>query len=95
MSRVEGLVTSRLSQEGQRLYFNISVVSGDARLFTVLPYIDAAGTLAFTLAPNQHGAAQLAAILSDEGGTAFGGADRSLGSPALFTIRVSTPHPTP
>ena len=40
-------------EEGQRLYFNLSVVSGDAQLFSVLPVIDAAGTLAFELAPHQ------------------------------------------
>jgi len=81
-------------EEAQRLFFNLSVVGGDAQLFTVLPRISASGTLAFTLAPGQHGSAHLAAILSDDGGTFFGGRDRSLGSPALLSIRV-LPVPVP
>ena len=81
-------------EEAQRLFFNCTVVVGDPALFARLPRLDAAGTLSFALAPGQHGAARVAVVLADDGGTALGGEDTAPGGPQYLTVRA-LPRPAP
>lgn len=55
-------------------------------LFSVQPAVASDGTLTFTLAPDAYGVANVTLTLSDDGGTANGGADTS--APQTFVIDV-------
>ena len=73
-------------EAGQALAFTLSV--DVPALFTVPPALDpATGTLTFTPAEDQQGTATIQVSLSDDGGTADGGADTS--APQTFTLTTS------
>jgi hypothetical protein len=76
-------------EAGQKLHFVIQTNSNSG-LFAVPPAIAPDGTLTFTPAPNADGSAQITIALSDDGGTALGGADTS--SPLVFGITVTKQH---
>lgn len=74
-----GIGAGATNEVGQILTFTLTT-DNDA-LFAVKPSIDpATGTLSYVLAPNANGYANIQARLSDDGGTANGGDDTSLGS---------------
>jgi len=64
------------SESGQVLTFVLT--SNNASLFSAGPAISASGTLSFTPAANVSGTASVEIYLKDDGGTAFGGVDRSV-----------------
>jgi hypothetical protein len=70
---------------GQVLTFNVS--TDNDPLFAVLPAIDASGELTYTPATDTTGSATVTVTLSDNGGTANGGADTSAAQ--NFTITVN------
>ncbi len=69
------------------LGYTLSGVSNPA-LFTVLPSIDANGTLTYTSAPNVYGSSSFTIKVKDSGGTANGGVDTS--TTQTFTINVTS-----
>lgn len=70
-------ITKGATNEGtQNLTFEISV--DKPGLFTTLPSIDAAGNLTFETKPNVSGDVELTVTLKDDGGTAYGGKDKSI-----------------
>jgi VCBS repeat-containing protein len=77
--------------EGQTLTFNLS--NDNNGLFAVQPAIAADGTLSFTPAADANGSATVTVTLSDDGGTANGGADTSASS--QFTINVTPVNDAP
>jgi VCBS repeat-containing protein len=77
--------------ETQTLTFAVSNDNGP--LFSVAPAIAADGTLTFTPAANASGSATVTVSLSDDGGTANGGAD-SFG-PTTFQITVNAVNDAP
>jgi Big-like domain-containing protein/PKD domain-containing protein len=80
-------------EEGQTLAFNITG-NTNASLFSTQPAIDpATGTLTYTAAANAYGIATITVTLSDNGGTANGGADTS--APQTFTITVTPVNDAP
>jgi choice-of-anchor A domain-containing protein len=63
-------------EAGQSMSF--AVATDNPGLFSTLPTIDGStGDLAFSVAPDQHGTANLVVVLSDDGGVANGGDDSS------------------
>jgi VCBS repeat-containing protein len=56
---------------------SFAVSASDTSLFAVQPAIDGTGTLTFTPAADANGTATISVSLSDDGGTADGGADTS------------------
>ncbi|NQV25186.1 MAG: hypothetical protein HQ518_12550, partial [Rhodopirellula sp.] len=70
----------------------VNVISG-ASLFSVLPRIDAAGTLTYTPAANASGMASLSVTLSDDGGIARNGQNTSV--PQAFTITINAVNDAP
>ncbi|KAF0170930.1 MAG: Uncharacterized protein FD161_4449 [Limisphaerales bacterium] len=65
---------------------NYAVSSTNAALFSVVPAVDAAGTLTFTPAPNVSGTALVTVTAQDNGGTLNGGQDASPGVSFLITV---------
>ncbi|MBI4660184.1 MAG: hypothetical protein HY735_15195 [Verrucomicrobia bacterium] len=93
---VQAAFTQNLSsgppnESGQTITFNVS--NDNNGLFSVQPAIDANGTLTFTPAPNQNGSAIVTVALSDDGGTANGGANTSTGP--TFSINVTAVNDAP
>ena len=84
---VSGFATGITAVElGQVLTFNVTT-DNDA-LFDVLPAIDpTTGDLTYTLAADVFGSATVTVTLTDDGGTANGGADTS--APQTFDITVT------
>lgn len=80
-----------IDEAGQALTF-IVTTTNDA-MFAVLPAIDTAGNLTFTLAPNTTSNATITVILKDKGGTVNSGVDTSL--PQTFTISVTPVNDPP
>jgi len=78
-------------ESGQTLTFSLTNNTNNA-LFSVQPAINAAGTLTYTPAANAFGSATLTFELSDNGGTANGGDDRSSQS---FTITINSVNDAP
>jgi Bacterial Ig domain len=72
-------------ESGQTLTFSAS--NDNNALFAVQPSISPSGVLTFTPASNAFGSATVTVTLSDNGGTANGGADTSAAQ--TFTITVS------
>ncbi len=70
------------------LAYTVSGVSNTA-LFAAggQPVVDSAGTLTYTLAPNQSGTAFFSVTVQDSGGTANGGVDTS--APQTFTLTAN------
>src|SRR5262249_10613431 len=77
---------------GQALTFNVTG-NTNAALFSVQPAIAADGTLTYTLAADANGSADITITLSDNGGTANGGADTS--APQTFKITVAPVNDAP
>lgn len=73
-------------ESGQTLSFGITG-NDNAGLFASGPTIDAAGNLSFTPAADAFGTANITVELSDDGGTANGGADTS--APVGFAITIN------
>src|SRR6185503_3988061 len=86
-----GFVPSACGDESsQTVHFNVS--NNNPGLFSAQPAISANGTLTYTPAANQCGAALVTVVAVDSGGTAFGGRDTS--PPQTFTINVAcAPNP--
>jgi hypothetical protein len=76
------------NESAQTLTFQVLSISNSG-LFSVLPAIDASGTLTFTGAPNTTGTAILTINLKDDGGTALGGQD--LSPPQMFNVTITPP----
>jgi hypothetical protein len=80
-------------ESGQSLTFNVTNNDNTA-LFSVQPAVDpTSGTLTYTPATNASGTANITLTLSDDGGTANGGADTS--APQTFVISVSAINHVP
>ncbi|MEO2163620.1 MAG: choice-of-anchor A family protein, partial [bacterium] len=72
-------------EAGQAMSF--SVATDNPGLFSVPPTVDAAsGDISFTVAPDQHGTANLFVVLSDDGGVANGGDDTSQPDSGVATL---------
>lgn len=80
------------AEAGQQVTFHI-VGNTQPSLFTAGPVISANGTLSYTPAVNTAGTATLTINLSDNGGTANGGADTSANQ--TFTITVNSVNDAP
>jgi hypothetical protein len=65
------------SSIGQLVTFHVQHVGGDITLFSLLPQIDAQGTLKYHLYDFRSGKVNFTATLVDDGGTEFSGVDRS------------------
>jgi hypothetical protein len=76
----------------QTLTFNVTN-NTNAALFSAQPAISAAGVLTYTPAANANGTATITITLSDNGGTANGGADTSAAQ--TFTITVNAVNDAP
>ena len=76
----------------QTLTFTVTGNTNPA-LFSAGPSISATGVLSYTPAANANGAATLAVVLRDSGGTADGGVDTS--APQTFTITVNAVNDAP
>jgi trimeric autotransporter adhesin len=74
------------NESDQTLTFNVTANSNPA-LFSDGPAIDSSGTLTYTPAADTTGTATITIELTDDGGTANGGADTS--DPATFEISVT------
>ncbi|HEX8619611.1 MAG TPA: Ig-like domain-containing protein, partial [Thermoanaerobaculia bacterium] len=72
---------------------SFSTFNTNNSLFAVQPAVAADGTLTFTLAANAFGSATVTVQVSDDGGTANGGADTS--APQSFTIHVTAVNDAP
>ncbi len=72
------------NEAGQSLTFLIA--NDNPALFSVLPAIDAlTGDLTYTMAPDEHGIANLDVAIMDDGGTANGGVDTSASQAVTLT----------
>ncbi|MES2933470.1 MAG: Ig-like domain repeat protein [Pseudomonadota bacterium] len=72
---------------------NFIVTNNNNALFSVQPTVGATGTLTYTLAANQNGAATVSVQIHDNGGTANGGVDTSIVQ--TFTITVTAVNDAP
>jgi hypothetical protein len=79
-------------EAGQGLTFN--VVNDNNGLFAVQPAIDASGELTYTPAADTTGSATVDVTLSDDGGTANGGADTSAAQNFTITVNAAGNGPT-
>lgn len=84
-------LSAGVGEGGQVLNFVIS--NDNNSLFTVQPFIDAAGNLSFKPAPDAWGSATVTAFVKDDGGTANGGVDQS--ATQTFTITVNPVNDAP
>jgi ELWxxDGT repeat protein len=73
----------------QKLAFQLN--ADHPEYFAAQPEVDASGKLTFTPALNAQGTAIVTIVLSDDGGTAGGGSDRS--APQVFSIQIAKQHP--
>ncbi len=89
------------NESGQKVKFIIQSVD-NPDLFAVLPSISPAdytslsganGNLTFTLKENAHGTALVSVLLQDDGGTAYGGIDKSVVK--TFVIKVNPVNDRP
>jgi hypothetical protein len=79
-----GISSGPANESGQAVSF--SVTTDNDALFSPLPAIDQTGTLTFRPAANANGSATVSVALSDDGGTANGGADLSAIRTFLITV---------
>jgi hypothetical protein len=86
-----GISAGPADESGQTLTFAVS--NDNNALFSVQPAISSTGVLTFTTAANAFGSASVTVTLSDDGGTANGGADTS--APQTFTITVNAVNDAP
>ena len=83
------IFAGRAYESGQNLTFAVTGNTNPS-LFSELPTLDPqSGDLHFTVAPGVRGLAAITVVLTDDGGTAGGGSDRSL--PQTFVIDVMIP----
>jgi len=87
-----GVSAGPANESGQTVTFNITGNSNPS-LFATGPSISSTGVLSFTLAADTFGSATITVTLSDDGGTASGGADTS--APQSFTITVNAVNDAP
>lgn len=73
------------NESGQTLTFTI-LSNDNSALFSTQPSIDSSGTLSFEAVADSSGTANLSLNLSDDGGTANGGADTSATVNLIITI---------
>jgi VCBS repeat-containing protein len=86
--------SSATDEAGQALSFLVTVTGTTGGLtFSQAPAISPTGTLTFTAAANSNGTATLSVVLTDDGGTANGGVDRS--DPRTVTIVVNAVNDPP
>jgi len=78
------IVPGPTNELAQQVFFLLA--ADNPALFTAQPAINASGTLAFALAPNANGTANVTVVLQDDGGIEYGGADTSL--PQIFSVTV-------
>jgi VCBS repeat-containing protein len=81
-----------VNEASQTVTFNVTANSNPT-LFSAAPSVSSNGTLTFTPAANANGSATVTLTLSDNGGTANGGADTS--APQTFTIDVNAVNDAP
>lgn len=74
-------------EAGQELSFQVT--HDNSALFVVPPALSPAGTLSFVTRPGVVGRARCSVVLTDSGGTANGGSDRS--APQSFVIEIVSP----
>ena len=86
-----GINPGQTTESRQLLQFLVS--SDNPALFASQPSLSADGTLSWQAAPNAFGTALVTVTLTDNGGTAAGGADRS--APVSFLITVLPVNDTP
>jgi hypothetical protein len=79
------------NEAGQRLTF--TVTNNNNALFAAQPAVTADGTLTYTPAADANGTAQVDVYLSDDGGTASGGIDKTAAQ--SFTITVTAVNDAP
>ena len=79
-----GIATGPADESGQALTFQVT--NDNNALFSAQPTMSAAGTLAFTPAPNANGSATLTIVLQDNGGTADGGQDTAAPQTLIITV---------
>lgn len=82
---VSGIGAGAPDEAGQRLDLAVTRVS-DPGLFSEVPILGADGTLRFTPAPGTSGTSLVVVTLTDDGGTAHGGDDRTS---RAFVVRVT------
>ncbi|MEL7448535.1 MAG: DUF4347 domain-containing protein [Pseudomonadota bacterium] len=73
-----------LDEAGQT--FTYTVTADNPDLFTIAPYIDADGTLNYTLADNAFGSAMLSITLTDSGDLANGGQNAAAGQAVMLRV---------
>jgi hypothetical protein len=79
------------NESSQTLTFTLT--NSNNGLFSSQPAIDASGTLTYTPAANANGSATVTVLLSDDGGTADGGADTTPSQ--TFTIAITPVNDAP
>ena len=70
---------------GQNITFSLTILSGDASIFMLLPTITADGILTFQLGGTQTGNVSFQVAVSDDGGTSNGGISTSY-KPLTFVV---------
>lgn len=88
-----GIAAGPANESNQIVTFNV-IGNTNPNLFIVAPAISPNGTLTYTLAPNATGSATITITLSDQGGTADGGANVST-PPQSFVISAAAVPDTP
>ena len=87
-----GISTGAANETTQTVQFQVTA-NTNTSLFSVLPTINAAGQLSYTLAPDAFGFADITVVIKDNGGTANGGIDTS--APQTFRINVAPLNDAP
>ncbi len=85
-SWVTGLSAGPPDESGQTLTF--IVTNNNNALFVVQPAVNSAGTLTFTTATNQSGAATVSVRITDSGGNLNGGVNSSVNQSFLLTVNA-------
>jgi predicted outer membrane repeat protein len=86
-----GISAGPSDESTQALTFQVG--ASDTTLFSVQPAVALDGALTFAPAAGVTGTATVSVVLSDNGGTDNGGADRSV--PVTFTIGITPPNKPP
>jgi VCBS repeat-containing protein len=89
-SFLTSLVVGPANESSQKA--TITLTNDNSSLFSMQPFIDPAGTLTFTGAPNANGMATVTVKVQDTGGTLFGGMDTTT---QTFTIVLEALNDAP
>ncbi len=81
------------ADESGQTVTNYAVANTNSALFSTQPTVDLAGNLSFRPAANTSGMALVTVIAQDNGGTANGGVDTSLGLSFLITVTAVNDAP--